>query len=169
LPGGLLYLNLGLLKAVETEAELAGVIAHLIGHVAARHSTEASSKRQIINIDQGPASMVVFSERPSVGKDDAPIGFLQFSRNAETEADLLGVQYAWASGYDPNAMLKFLEKVEKLEEDGARQAKIFCAHPPAAERIAKIKDLIARFPKQERAITSAEDFNRLKARLPQVR
>lgn len=184
LPGGFLYLNLGLLKTVETESELAGVIAHLIAHVAARHSAEMSSKAELVGWGQGsPGAVqpVVFSEKqgavqshPQVGLNNAqialPIGFLQFSRSVESEADLLGVQYLWAAGYNPNSLIKFLEKVEKLEQSGSGEgARMFRTHPPASERITKVKDLIARFPEREKTITNTEEFNRVKARWLQLK
>lgn len=184
LPGGFLYLNLGLLKTVETESELAGIIAHLIAHVAARHSAEVASKAELIGLGPGsPGGIrpVVFSEKQDaaqhytqVGLNNAQmgvsIGFLRVSRSVESEADLLGVQYLWATGYNPSGLIKFLEQVEKVEENGSRaRAKMFHTHPPASERLAKVKDLIARFPEREKAITNTEEFNRVKAQWLQLK
>src|SRR5205085_929015 len=124
---------------------------------------------------------VIFSEREGTAQNSIPvgsnnaqmgtsIGFLKFSRGVESEADLLGVQYTWAAGYDPGSFIKFLEKWEKLEASGpGAGAKIFHSHPPAPERIIKVKDLIARFPERERLITNTEEFNRLRAQWLQLK
>jgi predicted Zn-dependent protease len=164
LPGGFLYLNLGLLKAVETEEELAGIIAHLVAHVAARHSVEVASKGQLINWSQAPLQAAILREKPDPVKPNTPLVFPQIRRRLEAEADALGVQYAWAAGYDPNGLTSFLERIEKEEKVVSGQiAKIFRSHPPASERRAKVKELIARFPDR------AEEFNRIKARLLQLK
>src|SRR5690242_20249442 len=112
LPGGFFFVNSGLIMAAENEAELAGVMAHEIAHVAARHATKQATKGQIINLASiplifigGPAGYAV---RQAAGLA-VPMGFLKFSRDAEREADLLGLEYAYASGYDPGEFVHFFE------------------------------------------------------------
>lgn len=108
LPGGFLYINRGVLEAADSEAELAGVIAHETGHVAARHSVEQASKGSLINYTSLPLIFLGgvggYAIQQAAGLA-IPLGFLKFSRGAEEEADLLGAQYMWATGYDPQAMV----------------------------------------------------------------
>src|SRR5437868_13110799 len=115
LPGGFYYVNTGLIMAADNEAELAGVMAHEIAHVAARHATKNQTKAQIFNLASIP---LIFIGGPAgyaarqVASLLVPMGFLKFSRNAEREADLLGMEYMYAAGYDPAAFLEFFEKLE---------------------------------------------------------
>src|SRR5262252_8046981 len=115
LPGGFLYVNKGAILAADSEAELAGVMAHEIAHVAARHGVEQASKANLINYGTLPLIFLGgwggFAIRQAAGLA-IPLSFLKFSRGMESEADRLGAQYLWASGYDPNAMITFFEKLE---------------------------------------------------------
>src|SRR5712691_7171166 len=115
LPGGFFFVNSGLILAADTEAELAGVMSHEIAHVAARHGTRNASKAELANwlslpliFLGGPAG---FGARSAVGLL-LPMKFLQFSRGAETEADYLGLQYMYKTGYDPQAFVDFFEKIQ---------------------------------------------------------
>ncbi len=168
LPGGFLYVTLGLMRAVETESELAGVISHLIAHVAARHGVESASKAEIIG--QAGIHQVVFAERQDGGlnpsRGEAAIASLAFRRKAEAEADALGAQYIWAAGYDPGGLIRFYGKVSQSKEGGV--ARIFSPHPSPSERASKVKELIARFPEREKQIINTEEFIRVRSRLPQA-
>ena len=165
LPGGFLYVNLGLMRAVETESELAAVITHLIAHVAARHGVEFATKAD--KVSQPGFRQVVFDEKLDDSLNpSASLAFLAFRRKAEVEADALGAQYLWATGYDPHAMTTFFEKLQAQEEKKPGTMRIFSAHPPPLERISKVEELIARFPEREKLITNTEEFDRVKARLP---
>src|SRR5205823_11415534 len=115
LPGGFFYVNKGLLLAADNEAEVAGVMAHEIGHVAARHAMENQTKGMLANIGLIAGSIflgglggMLINEGAQFG---ALLGFMKFSRSAESEADMLGVEYLWAAGYDPNAMSTMFEKL----------------------------------------------------------
>ena len=126
LPGGFLYVNRGLVEAAENEAELAGVLAHEIAHVAARHGMEQASKGELVNYASIPliflggwAGMIV----QNVAGLAVPLTFLKFSRGAEKEADRLGAQYLWASGYDPNAMISFFEKLRGKGKEETRNTR----------------------------------------------
>jgi predicted Zn-dependent protease len=95
-----------------------------------------------------------------------PLTFLKFSRNVESEADKLGAQYLWASGYDPNNFLSFFEKLEKKEKHKpGTLSKLFGTHPPTPDRILKVHDLLARFPDRDEYTVSTSEFNKVKARL----
>jgi beta-barrel assembly-enhancing protease len=163
LPGGFLYVNLGLMRAVETEAELAAVISHLIAHVAARHGVEMASKSEILNWAR--SQQVFFPDRISVNLNSVlPLGFLSFARRNELEADMLGAQYSWAAGYDPTGLIKYYERGS--EPQSGSISRINSPHPPPSVRISKLKELIARFPVRENLITTTEEFKGMKASLP---
>jgi len=157
LPGGFLYLDLGLMRAVETESQLAAVISHLIAHVAAHHSVELASKVQ--NLNGAGLRQSIFDERQDSGLN-APLAVIALQRKMATEADVLGAQYAWASGYDPRSLIKFYEKGSQPE--AGTVARIFRTHPITTERITKLNDLIARFPAREGFVSNSVDFNRVK-------
>jgi predicted Zn-dependent protease len=169
LPGGFFYVNKGLILAADNEAEIAGVMAHEIAHVAARHGVEQASKAQLANLafiplifmTGGLAYLVYNAAQIAV-----PLAFLKFNRGMEAEADMLGAEYAWAAGYDPNSLITFFEKIEKKDKDKpGTLSKLFRSHPPTPERIAKVRDLIARFPDRDEYIINTSDFNRVKSRL----
>jgi len=169
LPGGFFYVNKGLILAADNEAELAGPMAHEIAHVAARHGVEQASKGQIVNFASLPLIFMggwggfAVQQAASLA---IPLGFLKFSRNAESEADMLGAQYLWAAGYDPTAMGTFFEKLLAQEKKKpGTLAKVFATHPMVGDRIEKVNALIARFPERSDYTLSSSEFQQVKARL----
>jgi predicted Zn-dependent protease len=169
LPGGFLYVNKGAILAADSEAELAGVMAHEIGHVAARHGVEQASKGTLANIAFIPLIFMTGGlgylayEAYQIG---VPLAFLKFSRGAEAEADKLGAEYLWAAGYDPNNFLTFFEKLEKKEKGKpGTLSKLFGTHPPTPDRITKVHDLLVRFPDRDEYMITSSDFVRAKSRL----
>lgn len=169
LPGGFLYVNKGAILAADSEAELAGVMAHEIAHVTARHGVEQASKATLANYAMIPLIFMtgglgyIAYQAAQIG---VPLTFLKFSRNVETEADKLGAQYLWAAGYDPNNFLSFFEKLEKKEKrKPGTLSKLFGSHPPTPDRIVKVHDLLARFPDRDEYTVSTSEFNRVKSRL----
>ena len=139
LPGGFFFVNSGLMLKAESEAELAGVMAHEIAHVAARHGTKQATKGQIVNYATIPlifmGGWTGYAIRQGVGLA-IPLGFLKFTQTMETEADYLGLQYLYAAGYDPNGAVSIFEKLASLErkQPGA-VARIFSTHPTDSARI----------------------------------
>jgi len=169
LPGGFLYVNRGVIEAADNEAEMAGVIAHEIGHVAARHGVEQASKGQLANYASIPLIFLGgwggFAIRQAAGLA-VPLSFLKFSRGAEKEADRLGAQYLWAAGYDPHAMITFFEKLEaKEKKKPGAIAKVFSTHPMTSDRITEASNLISRFPNKQEYEISSSEFKDVKSHL----
>jgi predicted Zn-dependent protease len=169
LPGGFLYVNRGLLEAAENEAEVAGVLAHEIAHVTARHGIEQASKGQLVNYASIPlifmGGLGGFIIQQAAGLA-VPLTFLKFSRGAEKEADRLGAQYMWASGYDPNALITFFEKLQaKDKKKPGTLAKVFSTHPLTGDRITEARELIARFPDRGEYQISTSEFSQVRSRL----
>jgi predicted Zn-dependent protease len=170
LPGGFFYVDSGLILAADSEAELAAVMAHEIAHVAARHATKNMTKQQIWNMASiplmfigGPAAYAI-AEVASIA---VPLGFLKFSRDAEREADMLGLQYDYAAGYDPQAFVQFFEKL-KMEEKKKHNniAKMFSTHPMNSERITAAQQEIRTYlPDRDSYVVDTSEFEAMKARL----
>jgi peptidase M48-like protein len=170
LPGGFFYVNSGLILAADDEAELAGVMAHEIAHVAARHATKNMTRAQIWNMASVPLIFIggpvayIISEVASIA---VPMTYLKFSRDAEREADLLGLEYDYAAGYDPHAFVEFFEK---LNVDGKKKhsvlAKAFATHPMNADRIKMAQDEIRKYlPDRPEYVVDTSEFENIKTRL----
>ena len=170
LPGGFFYVNRGLILAADNESELAGVMAHEIAHVAARHAMENQGKMQAINY--GLLAAIIFgggiagTVAQNAGGFGQLMSFLKFSRDAEIEADQLGVQYLYAAGYDPTGMATMFEKLNsKNKKKPGTIAKIFASHPQSIDRRDTSLALVARFPEREEYVISTSEFDRTKAYL----
>src|SRR6201981_1142323 len=170
LPGGFFYVNSGLILAADEEAELAGVMAHEIAHVAARHGTRQMTRGQLANLASIPLIFVGgglgYALQSAVGLA-LPLTFMTFSRSFEAEADYLGVQYMYKTGYDPQAFLAFFEKVQAQEkEKPGRLAKAFATHPQTPDRITKTQEEIHRIlPARPQYLVTTSEFDEVKARL----
>ena len=170
LPGGFFYVNKGLLLAADNEAELAGVMAHEIAHVAARHAVENQTKASILEYSAILGSIFLGGIPGLIYQNTANLGllgaFMKFSRNAEAEADKLGVQYMYAAGYDPGAMATMFEKLEaKNKKKPGLISRAFASHPAPPDRRAAALALAARFPEHEEYVISSSEFQRVKGRL----
>lgn len=175
LPGGFFYVNAGLILAADEEAELAGVMAHEISHVCAHHAAREMTRANYAQIGMVPLIMMTGYSWTGYGIYEAtqlmiPITFLEFSREFESQADYLGVQYMYRAGYDPQAFVTFFEKVENLEKTkpGA-VAKVFEDHPQTPDRIQHTEEEISTIlpPKDQYLVTTSE-FNDVKARLARI-
>jgi predicted Zn-dependent protease len=170
LPGGFFFVNSGLILRADNEAELAGVMAHEIAHVAARHGTRQATRGEIAQLGMIP--LVFMGGWTGYGIYQAasvlvPVTFLKFSRGFESEADMLGLEYMYKAGYDPTAFVDFFEKVETMEKrKPGTMAKVFSTHPMTDDRIrsaqANIQNLLKAKP--EYVLTTSE-FNDVKGRL----
>ncbi len=170
LPGGFFFVNTGLILKAENEAELAGVMAHEIAHVAARHGTRQATRGQLINYGSLPlifmGGWAGFAVQEAAGLA-IPLGFLKFSRGMEAEADMLGLQYMYKTGYDPTAFVDFFEKIETLEKrkPGA-VAKVFSTHPLTDDRVrAAQKEIQQDLRPQPEYVVDTSEFQAVKDRL----
>lgn len=170
LPGGFFFVNSGLMLKTESEAELAGVMAHEIAHVAARHGTRQATRGQIAQLSTIP--LIFMGGWTGYGIRQAasiaiPVGFLRFSRGFESDADLLGLQYLYKSGYDPGAFVDFFEKIQSLEKKKpGTMSKVFSSHPLTGDRIENAQKNIQQLLKErpEYVVTTSE-YNDVKTRL----
>jgi len=173
LPGGFFYVNHGLILAADDESELAGVMAHEIAHVAARHGTEQHSKAELINFASIPLIFMGgvggFALRQAAGFL-IPMQFLQFSRKDEGEADYLGLQYLYRTGYDPGAAVSFFEKLQAKESaKPGTISKMFSTHPPTGARIEDSKKNIELvLPDKEQYVVTTSEFQEIKSQLAQL-
>ena len=187
LPGGFLYVDSALILSADGEAELASVIAHEIAHVAARHATRALTRKRVCDVVgsiamvAGPAGMGVADAGGLAG----PLSVKKFSRDAEYEADLLGIEYAYAAGYDPQGLLDALEKLHAIEVQRKEEmakiagahlaskipfhsgiAKGFSNYPLTEERIGRLQAEISTFlPERNDYVIDTNQFQEIKARL----
>jgi predicted Zn-dependent protease len=172
LPGGFFYVNSGLVLRADEEAELAGVMAHEIAHVAARHGTKNATKGELTQLAMIPLILLGPGGWAGYGIYQGmnfliPLQFLKFSRDAEREADYLGLQYMYKAGYDPNAYVSFFEKIQAEERRRPGSIpKVFSTHPPTPERIQNTqKEIATILPAREQYIVSTSEFDVVKARL----
>jgi predicted Zn-dependent protease len=170
LPGGFFYVNSGLILAADEEAELAGVMAHEIAHVAARHATRQMTRGNLVNLASIPLIFVGgglgYAVRSAAGVG-LPLTFLTFSRGFEAEADYLGLQYMYKSGYDPQAFISFFEKIQaKEKKKPGTLSKAFATHPQTPDRIEKSQDEIQKIlPARDQYVVSTSEFDEVKTRL----
>ncbi|HEY5133855.1 MAG TPA: M48 family metallopeptidase, partial [Candidatus Krumholzibacteriaceae bacterium] len=168
LPGGYVYVYTGLMKVVDDEAQLASVIAHEVGHVAARHATERLTTMYGYQFIVG----IILGENPNgyaklVSDMVSTGGFLKYSRNNEFEADQLGAKYVYAAGYDPAGMVELLGKLKDVEarEPGKFETWLM-THPATGDRLARVQAEVAGFPKLANPARNAEGYRSIRVLLP---
>ncbi len=173
LPGGFFYVNSGLILAADEEAELAGVMAHEIAHVCARHAMRQMTRANWANIGTIPLIFVgggigyAVYEAAGLG---LPLTFMKFQRNFEAEADYLGLQYMYKTGYDPQAFISFFEKIQaKEKKKPGTLAKAFASHPQTPDRIQESqKEIATILPAKAQYIVSTSEFDDVKSRLAMI-
>ena len=170
LPGGFFYVNSGLILMADNEAELAGVMAHEIAHVAACHVARENTRSQLMNLASIPlvfvGGAIGYAVRDVVAMA-IPMSFLKFTRGFETEADFLGVEYLYKAGYDPQAFTAFFERVQAMEKKTAGTlAKAFDTHPQTADRLVKSqREIQTLLPPAEQYRLDTSEFQDVKSRL----
>ena len=171
--GGYFYVNKGLILAAGSEAELAGVMAREISHVTARHATSRMSKGQYLQFAAIPA-LFVGGYWAQMGIQNAlglglNLELMGITRESEREADQLGIQYLWNSGYDPNAFVSFFEKMQEQEKSKpGRLAGWFRTHPSTEDRIVASLDEQRYLPEKDNYVVNTSEFDRVKARLQSI-
>jgi beta-barrel assembly-enhancing protease len=175
LPGGFFYVNSGLILRAQEESELAGVMAHEISHVTARHGTKNATKGDIMQMASIPAMIFIPYSWAGYAMYQGmnlaiPLTFLKFSRDAEREADFLGLQYMYKAGYDPNSFVTFFERIQADEKRRPGTIpKVFSTHPPTPDRIEAAQKEIARIlPNKPEYIVTTSEFDNVKARLRNI-
>ena len=173
LPGGFFYVNSGLILNADEEAELAGVMAHEIAHVCAHHAVRQQTRLNYMQF--GTIPLIFIGGWTGYGIYEAanigiPITYLKFSREFESEADYLGVQYMYRSGYDPQAFISFFEKIQALEKrKPGLVSKAFSDHPQTPDRIGHSQEEIARIlPARDEYTVTTSEFDEIKARLARI-
>ena len=173
LPGGFFYVNSGLILAADEEAELAGVMAHEISHVCARHGMRQMTRANWAQI--GTLPLIFVGGGIGYGIYEAaglglPLTFMKFQRNFEAEADYLGLQYMYKTGYDPQAFISFFEKIQaKEKKKPGTIAKAFASHPQTPDRIeASQKEIATILPARPQYIVSTSEFDDVKSRLATI-
>ena len=170
LPGGHLYVNSGLILFAENESELAAVMAHEIAHVAARHATRQMTRSHMFSMASVPLVFVtggaglVLQEALDIA---TPLGTTKFSRGFETEADYLGLEYAYKAGYDPQAFVSFFERIQKLQKHRPNiVARAFSNHPETSDRVKRLQREISRIlPPRAEYVISTSEFDEVRSRL----
>src|SRR6267143_7397 len=175
LPGGFFYVNSGLILHAQEESELAGVMAHEISHVTARHGTKNATKGELMQLATIPLILLGPGGWAGYGIYQGlnlaiPITYLKFSRDAEREADFLGLQYMYKAGYDPNSYVTFFERIQADEKRRPGTIpKVFSTHPPTPERIEAAQKEIARIlPARPEYIVTTSEFDGVKERLRNI-
>ena len=167
IPGGHVYINTGLIKAAQSETELAGVMAHEINHAVARHGTRQLTQQYgyglivqlVLGQDQNQLAQLAAS---LFGK----AGFMAYSRGMESQADYLGVETMYKAGYNPQGMIAFFEKLEAMHQRSPSQlAQFFSSHPLTSERIMRVREAIGNLPQKSWPPEEAAEFRRIKAKL----
>src|SRR5437879_6443157 len=175
LPGGFFYVNSGLILRAQEESELAGVMAHEISHVCARHGTKNATKGELMQLATIPLILLGPGGWAGYGIYQGlnlaiPVTYLKFSRDAEREADYLGIQYMYKTGYDPNSYVTFFERIQADEKRRPGTIpKVFSTHPPTPERIENTQKEIARIlPARQEYIVTTSEFDTVKSRLRNI-
>ena len=182
LPGGFLYVNRGLLEETQNEAQLAGVLAHEISHDVARHSHRLMKKATIASVIYQAAqiaALILTGGVAGIGTYYAlQYGFyglglalslqlLGVSRDYEMEADILGAQYVWKAGYNPEGFIQFFD-VMASKEGYVEKTSFFRTHPAFYDRIVGVFREISFLPKQEQAVENTSEFLAIKAHLKKI-
>ena len=173
LPGGFFYVNSGLILAADEEAEMAGVMAHEIAHVAACHYGREMTRANLLQMASIPfifmGGGIGYAAYEGMGLG-IPLAFLHFSRGFEAEADYLGIEYMYRAGYDPSAFVSFFEKIQAMEKKKpGTLSKAFDTHPQTPDRIEKSQDEIRKIlPAKQQYIVTTSEFDQVKARLASI-
>ncbi|MFN3324782.1 MAG: M48 family metallopeptidase [Bryobacteraceae bacterium] len=175
LPGGFIYVTMGLLEAVRDESELAGVLAHEIGHIAARQHASKIRRSQLASLGVsflGPVMGGGVRAAAAVrgGRTSARGLFMRFTKENEREADRMAAKNLYAAGYDPEGMIRFLRRLNGLHEDDPGSVKgYFSSHSSLEDRADSIRDLIETFPPKEGLRRESPELPEIQAHIRAVK
>lgn len=168
IPGGHIYVNTGLIKTAQSETELAGVMAHEINHAVARHGTRQLTQQFGYSL----LLQLVLGDNPNLLSQLAAsmfgkAGFMAYGRGMESQADYLGVETMYRSGYNPDGMLTFFAKLDAIhQESPGRLAQFFSSHPLTGERIRRVREEIAKLPQRSYPFTGDNgEFRKIQGRV----
>jgi hypothetical protein len=168
LPGGRVYINRGVIETADNEAQLAGVMAHETSHVALRHGTNQASKASAAQVPLGILGGLLGSNSTGAALAQLGAGFtvnsilLKYSRTDESQADIMGTQILYDSGYDPRAMAQFFEKIQ-AESKGKNPVEFFSDHPNPDHRLERVDQEIDQLGGSPRgAKTDSREFQDIK-------
>jgi beta-barrel assembly-enhancing protease len=173
LPGGPVYVNVGTIQASDREAELAGVMAHEISHIVQRHGTRQASRQMMAQL---PLSFIgaLLGRGGALGQLTAMVGsvgvqsiFLHYGRQAESEADLLGTDIMYDTGFDPHALARFFAKLE--EQGGSRGPQFLSDHPDPGNRAEAVSRELATLPRKTGYRQDRPEFGEIKDRVMSMR
>lgn len=164
-PGGIIFISRGLLGTLQNEAQLAGVLAHEVGHVAEKHALKSTRRAQFL---QGVGTITAASIKGDKGKKyEAMIGDMQavlfdkgLDKGMEFEADEAAMETLYRTGYDPAAFIAVLEQLKREEATSEKKGSWFSTHPPLDERIARLQAKLASYPDHATLATVAGRFSR---------
>ncbi|HSC70437.1 MAG TPA: M48 family metalloprotease, partial [Candidatus Methylomirabilis sp.] len=165
-PGGIIFISKALLGIMDNEAELAGVLAHEVGHVAGKHAIGTIRRGQFLS---GAATIPAATMKGDKGKQfQSVIGDLQtvlfdkgLDKGLEFEADAAAVETAYRTGYDPRGLVNVLKKLQKIEASSTnKQGSWFSTHPPLDERIARLEELLKKYPDAASMVRLPERFSK---------
>jgi beta-barrel assembly-enhancing protease len=171
IPGGHVYLNRGLIERADNVSELAGVLAHEIGHVAQRHSVEQMQRAQNANMGLAVLYGVLLGRQPGTLERVGIQGvggavFAGYSRDAERDADAVGIDYMIRTGYDPNGLVTYFQKLLEMQRrQPSRVEQWFSTHPTTEERVRTTQALIAQRNPPANLTTNTQAFMNFRARL----
>jgi Zn-dependent protease with chaperone function len=165
LPGGPIYINRGVIEAADNEAQLAGVLAHEISHVAMRHGTNQASKASAAQLPLAILGGLIGSDSTKAALTQLGASFavnsilLKYSRTAETQADIMGTQILYDAGYDPRAMGQFFQQIE-ADQEGGGAVQFFSNHPSPDNRIERVNEEVTLLGGARRnSVTSSREFD----------
>jgi predicted Zn-dependent protease len=171
LPGGYMFVNAGAILLADDESELAGVMAHEIGHVAACHAARQATRGTLTQLAMIPV-VIMTGGLAGIGVSEAanygiPAVFGKFGRTFEAQADYLGIQYMYKAGYDPNGMVDFFEKLQALEKKRpGTYMKLYGDHPQTPDRIASSqREINEILPPRDQYILDTSEFQQARKRL----